>query len=193
MRIKGSKDKFYEVDVESQTCTCKDWSCRRHNFPIGNEKRLCKHLKEAISLMSTYSLPKTQFIIPGELINRLRSTPPVLSFNALGDILLVRLLEGTVLSQLLMYLGCNQVGSDQYVYGFMTFRVIECDSYNYLFRRLFYSLSKDEYIELSSVISHRWGYTLTPDGLIGQDGNFVDLDLHSEEELYDILGLSTLI
>lgn len=193
MKIKGSKDRFYEVNVENQTCTCKDWSCRRHNFPIGDEKRLCKHLKEAIRLMSTYSPLKSQFTVPEDLIHRIESMPSVLSFNALGDTLLVELLEGTSLNDLLMYLGCSQAGDNMYVYEFMTFRVIECNSYNYLFRRLFYSLSKDKYIELSSVIIHRWGYVLTPDGLIDQNANFVDLDIHSEEELYDILGLSVLI
>ena len=61
MEIRGSGNKYYEVNISELTCTCRDWTCRRHNFPKGDNKRLCKHLVEAIELDSLINSNSIKF------------------------------------------------------------------------------------------------------------------------------------
>lgn len=60
IHIKGSKkDEFYEVDLDLVTCTCRDFVYRRSHYDIGYEERLCKHLKDAMSLSQEFiELPR---------------------------------------------------------------------------------------------------------------------------------------
>lgn len=51
IEIKGSKDKYYEVDLNLMTCSCRDFTYRKCHHEIGTQERLCKHLKEAIILV----------------------------------------------------------------------------------------------------------------------------------------------
>lgn len=51
IEIKGSKDKYYEVDLNLMTCSCRDFTYRKCHHEIGSLERLCKHLKEAIIIV----------------------------------------------------------------------------------------------------------------------------------------------
>lgn len=47
---------IYDTDIEKLTCTCKDWAEVRSGYPIGNPRRLCKHI---INKLDTNNLSKT--------------------------------------------------------------------------------------------------------------------------------------
>lgn len=40
--------KDHKVDLDLQTCDCKDFIFRRRHFKLGDDNRLCKHLKEVV-------------------------------------------------------------------------------------------------------------------------------------------------
>lgn len=194
MEIKGSKNKYYTVDLDELTCTCKDWTCRRHNFPKNNENRLCKHLKEAIELNRTIG-DKKSVSVPNSVIDELgsilTSSNKILRFNVYNNIILVRLINDYpgVLNNELSSIGFRQISNDGFEYDGMNFQVIKCTSDNYLFNRLYYSLSKDEFIKLSSLVIRKLNLRLTTDGFINSKGNKVDLEIYTEDELYELLGI----
>lgn len=188
MKIKGSGNRYYNVNVEDRTCTCKDWTCRRHNFPYDNPNRLCKHLKEAIELYK--EVPDRnpyQQAPPVGLLRALDSNNYILRYTLSNSYLLIRILDSEStppIDQIIRSLGID----DRSMYcGYGPIIVIACNSDNYLFNRMYYSMSRDEYAELSSILLHK-NYKLTKEGLI-KDKELVKLDLSTEEELNELLEL----
>lgn len=193
MRIKGSGSNYYQVNLEDRTCSCKDWTCRRHNFPYDSPMRLCKHLKEAMELSKNSngfmaSNPSTN---ESQLLNQLNSNKYILRYTMSNGYLLLRVLEDgskySNVDSIMKSLGFKRTSENTYSNGYKSLIVIRCNCDNYLFNRMYYSMSRDKYIELSSEILHRWNYKLTKEGLIDKEGKLMDFDLRTEEELSEVL------
>ena len=62
IEIKGSGNKYYNVDLDNITCNCSDFLHRRCKFDKTDDRRLCKHLREALELSSSISIQTTSAV-----------------------------------------------------------------------------------------------------------------------------------
>lgn len=206
MKIKGSGNKYYDVNIEELTCTCRDWTCRRHNFSKDNPRRLCKHLTEAIELnklvtssddtmlsdnSETYSLSKklkeSDYIIRYNIAKR--------CYDSLLPIV-VRLTYNTMPYDII-----DEVLGDDYhlvttynnglrrVYDGPIKLLVVISNYNYPFQSLYYRLGREKFIELSSTIIRRRGLKLTENGLLDGNNEIIDLNISTEEEIYYLIDM----
>lgn len=217
MKIKGSGNKYYEVDLSDLTCSCKDWSCRRHNFVKGDDRRLCKHLLEAIE-MSSYIRPfkikdlENPVIISDEdknwLSNVLSSSCIILKYsicksnnNVLKSYLpiVVELTYDDIneeeVDNIIKYkYSINFIGynkSIRYYNGPIPIVVI-LSRKEFLFKSLFYSMSEDEFMKLSSYSYNKIGLRISANGFLDNDNNIIDKNINTYEELFDFLGINNL-
>lgn len=219
MKIKGSGNNYYEVDLNDLTCTCKDWSCRRHNFSKDDDRRLCKHLIEA---MDTWLLIKPNSLdFPGghRLINKdkiielssiLSEHPFVISHSIGGDYfrrsiyqkdfipIVVRLTYDSLPFEVIdsalegyHLIGTLDDGKKRFYDGDMPI-VIVISNHNYFFKEMYYELSTDEFIRLSSISHKVLGLRLTENGFIDKKNKIIDMDVSNEDDLCDLLMISDL-
>lgn len=205
MDIKGSGNKYYSVNMQDLTCTCKDWTCRRHNFPVGDTRRICKHLKEAFDLNSYLDIENNLLESIDEdevsrISNIMNSDNNVFRYeicskpvkNRKCSSLIFRLFKDidNYEGSLAYSLGYKNI-SDEGVYlnedKKSYIKIERCTPSNYLFRKLFYSRSIDDLVKISSISYGKFGYKLTKDGFINESGDVVDLNIFTEEDLSELL------
>lgn len=212
MEIKGSRGEYYKVDLSNLTCTCKDWTCRRHNFSMDNPKRKCKHIIEAIDISLKLRSNYTKFIGTPKIIkesdisdlrNMLSSSDIITKYSIggydykIGDYLdkympIVIKTTYKVPSNLLdkVFYNYNFKGGDEnirYYEGSLPIKVII--SKNFMFQSLYYRLSKDELVRISSELLNSTGLYLTEYGTVNKDNKYIDMNISTEDELSDLLGI----
>lgn len=219
VEIKGSKGKFYEVDLSDLSCNCKDWTCRRHNFVKGDRRRLCKHLIEALEL--TQSLPsdniefqsKKEFDIEfiKRLSSKLRESDLIVRHQICGEYargskyqttyvpIVISLtnpnISRSLLDKLMEDIGLYSIngydgGMKRYYKGKMPCVLILANQ-DFLFRTLINNLERRKFIRLSSICKDKLGMKLTEVGFM-KDNEIVYLDISTEDELCEILGIDNL-
>lgn len=60
IEVKGSGNRYYKVDLDNVTCTCSDFLHRRSKFDKTDDRRLCKHIREAIEISSRITTSNQQ-------------------------------------------------------------------------------------------------------------------------------------
>lgn len=221
MEIKGSGNKYYEVNLEELTCSCKDWTCRRHNFSKGDNRRLCKHLVEAIEISSSIShfenLPRLPNNIEMdnkkilELNNILKNCDYILKYSVGGEVfrksmtlteyipVVIELVNSEiptlVIDSVLSEYRFLRKGrsSERYYIGDLPIVVIPANESDFLFQSVYYDLSRDEFIRLSSISIDKLKLMLTRYGFIDKNNKLIDMKIHTVEELCDLLKIDQLV
>jgi hypothetical protein len=225
VRIKSKnlrKDAYYNVNLEELTCTCKDWSCRRHNFPKDDNKRLCKHLSEALELNSLVSSKKCLQLTESPILidksevlrisDKLRSEDIILRYLVCGEYymnhkylteylpIVVRLTHNSVpyseidriMSQLGYRLTCTENDLKRYYSGKMPV-LISISNDNFPFQSIFYDTTRDNFLRLSSISVSELGLKLTENGFIDSNNIKIDIDVSTEEEIMELLKIDKLV
>lgn len=224
MEIKGSGNKYYEVDLVELTCTCRDWTCRKHNFPRGDKRRLCKHLIEAIELntlipqSNSNQLPNGDFRgidedVMKSLSTHLSENDIVTACTICGDYwrgcsyqteyipIVIQLTYDTIpyelLDNLVTKLGYKvntdkSYGIHRYYEGINPIHIIISKPSEFLFRMIYYSLGRDRFMRLCSTSLRKLGLGLSEIGFINKNNEVVDMNVSTEEELRDLLGIKSL-
>lgn len=223
MEIKGSGNKYYEVDLNELTCTCRDWTCRKHNFPKGDKRRLCKHLVEAMELNVLIPQPyPTKFsgeLIPidRELVKKLmiqfHNDDAIIAFSVCGEYYEGKTYQSDYLPIVIQYtydeIPVNHIdkiftllgyevnnnmthGIHRYYDGRNPLHIIISKSNEFLFRTVYHELGRDKFLKLSSAALRKLGMKLTELGFIDKNRSLVDMDVSTEEELCDLLGIRSL-
>lgn len=206
MKIKGSGNKYYEVNVDELTCTCKDWTCRRHNFSKDNPRRLCKHLVQALELDKLVNSSDVTTLTDKseacKLSDRFRESNEILRYNIASKSydgmlpIVVKMIYNNLPSS-----SIDRILSREYhlvkeydnglkrVYdGPMKLLVVISNS-NFPFQSLYYRLGYDKFIELSSTIMRKRNLKLTEMGILDEDNKLIDLNISTEEEIYHLLDM----
>lgn len=221
MEIKGSGNKYYEVNLDDLTCTCRDWTCRRHNFSKSDKRRLCKHLSEAIEISSTIN---TDSMTLGDskpmntsevmrLSDTLRNEDIILRHSICGEYyrrcnyqteflpIVLKLtyneIPRSMIDGLFINLGYTKIRSSvdeniRYYNGVTPLLVLICNE-NFLFQSVFYELTKDQFIRLSSISYRKLGVKLTKDGFVDNKNKLIDMKVSTEDEICDLLEIDSLI
>jgi hypothetical protein len=217
MEIKGSGSKYYEVNLEELTCSCRDWICRRHNFSKMDDRRLCKHLLEAIELSSVYNSfniptlnsPRIVGVNNLDLLNDLLLNSNLVIKYVIGKKLISNSYTNKYIPVIIEYVNYINAGLNVFensnpncryrfirnaelgeLYdGDIPLIVIPATADNFLFKSLYFSLSYDEYMKLSSISFKRLNLKLSMDGFIDKNGKIVDMKIYTKEELYRLLGI----
>lgn len=224
MEIKGSGNKYYEVNITELTCTCRDWTCRKHNFPRGDKRRLCKHLIEAIELntmipqVNSNQLPNGDFRIinKGEidkLSTHLSKDDIVIAHAICGDYwrggtyqteyipIVVQLTYDTIpyelLDRIITNLGYKldinkTYGIHRYYDSNNPLHVIISKPNEFLFRMIYHSIGRDKFMRLSSTSLRKLGIGLSEIGFINKNNEVIDMNISTEEELRNLLGIDSL-
>lgn len=216
MKIKGSKG-YYDVNLDELSCTCKDWTCRRHVFPKGSDKRLCKHLIEALELRDSfdggYSTSSARIIGESDikrLSDKLKSSNIVLRFmigwrkftpvNQLPVVIsrTYNQIPCVFIDNMFTELGfiLNESHSTEcirYYDGYVVpIKVVLTDNNEYLFKSIYSRLDSEGVIKLSSVSIRKLGLKLTDKGFINKSNELEDKDVATDEELCDLLGITSI-
>jgi hypothetical protein len=222
MEIKGSGNKYYEVDLNELTCTCRDWTCRKHNFPKGDKRRLCKHLIEAIELNTlipqTYPT-KLADLIPFDknevmrLVSTLNKDDAITSVSVCGEYHAGKTYQSDYLpiviqvtynipydhfDKLMKSLNYDPVteltyGTKRYYNGRNPLQLIISTTNEYLFKTIYHDLGRDGFMKLCSLCIRKLGLSMTEIGFMNKNKEIVDMDVSTEEELCDLLGLRSLV
>lgn len=212
MEIKGSRGEYYKVDLGNLTCTCKDWTCRRHNFSKENPKRKCKHIIEAIDinlkLRSNYTKYKGTPILVKESdisdLNHMLSESSIITRYSIGgtdykigsylDKYIPIVIKTTykISSNFIDKVFSNyslETGNDEvrYYKGSLPIKVII--SKNFMFQSLYYRMSKDDLVKISSDLVSSSGLYLTEYGIVDKENKYINMDISTEDELFDLLGV----
>lgn len=221
MEIKGSGNKYYEVNLDDLTCTCRDWTCRRHNFSKNDKRRLCKHLSEAIEISSTMNtnsmiLENSKPMNTSEVIrlsDALRNEDIILKYSVCGEYyrrcnyqteflpIVVKLTYNEIprlmIDNIFVNLGYTKVRNSvdeniRYYNGVTPLLVLICNE-NFLFQSIFYELTKDQFIRLSSISYRKLNIKLTKDGFVNNENKLIDMKVSTENEICELLGIDSLI
>ena len=219
MEIRGSGNKYYDVNISELTCTCRDWTCRRHNFPKGDNKRLCKHLVEAIELDSLINSNSIKFPGIPKLINydeirllsnSLRDNDIILSYSICGEYyrrnkyiteyipIVVKFTYDTMPYELMdkaftgYMLSSTLDNGRKRIYNGDVPLLIIISNNNFLFESIYYELKKDEFIRLSSISDKVLGLRITENGFINDKNELINMNISTEEELCNLLKIEGL-
>lgn len=223
MKIKGSGNKYYEVDLNELTCTCRDWTCRKHNFPKGDKRRLCKHLTEAMELNSLIPqsyptrLPELIPIVKDEMIkisSLLNHDDAIIAYSICGEYyegktyqsdyipIVIQMTYDTIpyeyIDQVMNKLNYSLIsdlsyGMKRYYKGTNALLLIISNSNEFLFRTIYNELGRDRFMKLSSLCIRKLSLSLTELGFMDKDKNIVDMNISTEEELCELLGINSLV
>lgn len=219
MEIRGSGNKYYEVNISELTCTCRDWTCRRHNFPKGDNKRLCKHLVEAIELDSLINSNSIKFPGVPKLTNyekirllsdSLRNTDIILSHSICGEYyrrgkyiteyipIVVKFTYDTISYNMMdealtgYNLSSTSDNGKKRIYNGDLPLLIIISNDNFLFKSIYYELKKDEFIRLSSISDKILGLRITENGFINNKNELINMNISTEDELCNLLKIDGL-
>lgn len=210
IQIKGSRG-YYSVDINNLTCTCKDFTCRRHHYPLDDPKRLCKHIREAIELQKDVSPSNSINLFDRHISERyLNSIMPVLEsdnnilrFQVVGDyrrklpeiseiVIVVRVLYKNILTSLtndqFRLISCDDKEEIYVTDCGLQIRVIKIDDNSYPFEVLSLTGSSNFIIMLKSS-ALKFGLELNECGF-KKDNNILDTDIGNEEDIFEYLGLN---
>lgn len=208
MKIKGSGNKYYDVDIEELTCTCKDWTCRRHNFSKDNPRRLCKHLLQALELNELVTESNNTILTDKSAVHKLAESlynnSSVLRYsiakNCYNNLLpvIVKFIHPDIpnneMDNILVDYKVDKLyepdGSRRIYKGSQDLLVIIIKDDSFPFQSLYYRLGREKFIELSSTIMRKLGLKLTENGLLDKDNKLIDLNIHTEEEIYHLIDMS---
>lgn len=209
IQIKGSRG-YYSVDINNLTCTCKDFTCRRHHYPLEDPKRLCKHIKEAIELskdniISNSSTSLFDRCISNRylpfIISELNENVNILKFKIAGEyrrelndiselVIVCRVLYTTNIPSIKSF---NLISCDDKEETYVTdcglcIRIIKVNDNSYPFRVLSLTGSPNFIITMKSV-ALKFGLELNECGF-KKDNNIIDTDIGNEEDIFEYLGLN---
>lgn len=208
MKIKGSGNKYYDVNIEELTCTCKDWTCRRHNFSKDNPRRLCKHLLQALELNELVTESNNTILTDKSAVHKLAeslyNSSSVLRYNIAKNCynnllpVIVKFIHPDVpndeMDNILVDYKVDKLyspdGSKRIYKGPQNLLVIIIKDDSFPFQSLYYRLGREKFIELSSTIMRKLGLKLTENGLLDKDNKLIDLNIHTEEEIYHLIDMS---
>lgn len=214
-KIKGSKD-YYSVDLDKLTCTCKDFTCRRHNYSINDPNRLCKHIKEALelnkfkptsdSISSTnrkiFTREEVNLFLNNYIIPILKNDNNILKFDIVGDyrrelqeinklVIVIRVIYKE-LNTSLEYL-FNKLFSDNYkeIYisnNGLNIEVVKVDDNSYPFK-VFDLTGSWEFLVMIKSVSRKLGLELNECGFT-KNKILLDTDIGNEREIFEYLGIT---
>lgn len=208
MKIKGSGNKYYDVNIEELTCTCKDWTCRRHNFSKDNPRRLCKHLLQALELNELVTESNNTILTDKSAVHKLAeslyNSSSVLRYNIAKNCynnllpVIVKFIHPDIpsdeMDNILVDYKVDKLyspdGSRRIYKGSQDLLVIIIKDDSFPFQSLYYRLGREKFIELSSTIMRKLGLKLTENGLLDKDNKLIDLNIHTEEEIYHLIDMS---
>lgn len=213
-KIKGSKD-YYSVDLDKLTCTCKDFTCRRHNYSINDPNRLCKHIKEALELnklkpacnitslnKKVFNRSEVSLFLNNYIIPILKKDNNILKFDVVGDyrrglqeinelIIVIRVIYkeiNTMLGSLF-----NKLFSDDYkeIYksdNGLNIEVVKVDDNSYPFK-VFDLTGSWEFLVMIKSVSRKLGLELNECGFT-KNKILLDTDIGNEREIFEYLGIT---
>lgn len=214
--IKGSGNKYYNVDLLNVTCNCRDFQYRRCNFNIGDSRRLCKHLKEAMDFSNEvqnqpsttskrYSSNDMSNYIDS-INNLLNTSNEVLSYMLCGGI---RRGESTI-DELIYVVYLFSIDrkpkldnntkileySDKSIkfegYKGITVTMKFVDNCSYPFMTLYNTGPTEFIVKVKSTLKRKLKLGLNEYGFIREDGSIITNDLGTEEEIFEYLGFEYL-
>lgn len=218
MEIRGSGNKYYTVNLENLTCTCKDWSCRRHNFPKGDDRRLCKHIIEAIDILnSSYLMKEDRRLsnpIPvdrsfiGQILQNLSNSDIISRYFIGGEysrgsnyitkclpIVIMktyRSIRNEFIDEIFSdFILDKSISGDEYRFynGIIPIKVIVSNDKNFLYKEIYSRLTIEEIMRLSSTSYSILGLKLTDKGFLNKKNEIIDMNVSTEEELCELLGI----
>lgn len=213
-KIKGSKD-YYSVDLDKLTCTCKDFTCRRHNYSINDPNRLCKHIKEALELnklkpacnitslnKKVFNRSEVSLFLNNYIIPILKKDNNILKFDVVGDyrrglqeinelIIVIRVIYkeiSTLLGSLF-----SKLFSDNYkeIYksdNGLNIEVVKVDDNSYPFK-VFDLTGNWEFLVMIKSVSRKLGLELNECGFTKNE-ILLDTDIGNESEIFEYLGIN---
>lgn len=211
LKIKGSGNKYYTVDLENETCTCKDFTCRKHHYSIGDPRRQCKHIKEAIELSENIETNYYYNSKPRESLNKLvdyinevlSSNNDIIRYNICGDwrrgldyiselnvSLRVLNSESLVLpfESSIINLVENRGSFMKYeLTNGLNMNIHVVDNSSYPFKVLFLTGS-NEFLVMMKSVALKKNLLLTDEGFMN-NSEVVEFDIGNESEIFEYLGM----
>lgn len=211
LKIKGSGNKYYTVDLENETCTCKDFTCRKHHYSIGDPRRQCKHIREAIELSENIETNYYYNSKPRESLNKLvdyinevlSSNNDIIRYNICGDwrrgldyiselnvSLRVLNSESLVLpfESSIINLVENRGSFMKYeLTNGLNMNIHVVDNSSYPFKVLFLTGS-NEFLVMMKSVALKKNLLLTDEGFMN-NSEVVEFDIGNESEIFEYLGM----
>ena len=211
LKIKGSGNKYYTVDLENETCTCKDFTCRKHHYSIGDPRRQCKHIREAIELSENIETNYYYNSKPRESLNKLvdyinevlSSNNDIIRYNICGDwrrgldyiselnvSLRVLNSESLVLpfESSIINLVENRGSFMRYeLTNGLNMNIHVVDNSSYPFKVLFLTGS-NEFLVMMKSVALKKNLLLTDEGFMN-NSEVVEFDIGNESEIFEYLGM----
>lgn len=213
LKIKGSGDKYYKVDLENETCTCKDFTCRKHHFSVGDPRRQCKHIREAIELSENITTDNNYYNgKPRDSLNKLikyinevlSSNNNIIRYNICGDWrrgldyikeidISLRVLNSESLilpfESSIVNLVENKGSFMKYELTnglFMNIHLVDDESYPF---KVLFLTGSNEFLVMMKSVAMKKKLLLTDKGFMSNKEEVMEFDIGNESEIFEYLGM----